>query len=136
VGRADPQAAGRAPLVAHAGSVYSVTFSPDGRILAAASADGTVQLWAVHSRSLLGQLNNHAGAIASVAFSPDGRSLAAADIRGTVVLWGLRSRRPLGPALRTHHLVNSVAYSPSGRTLAAGDGDNGTVGLWNVQAAT
>ena len=87
-----------------------------------------------HSHSLLGQLNNHAGAIASLAFSPDGRSLAAADIRGTVVLWDVQSRRPLGVPLQTHHLVNSVAYSPDGRTLAAGNGDNGTVGLWDVQS--
>ena len=122
-----------AALRAHAGSVYSVAFSPNGHILAAASANGTVQLWDVDSHRLLGQLNNHAGAIASLAFSPDRRSLAAADIRGTVVLWDVHSRRPLGVPLRTHHLVNSVAYSPDGRTLAAGNGDNGTVGMWDVQ---
>jgi WD40 repeat protein len=103
-------------------------------MLAAASADGTVQLWDVHSHSLLGQLNNHAGAIASLAFSPGGRTLAAADIRGTIVLWDLQTRHPRGLPLQTHHLVNSVAYSPDGQTLAAGNGDNGSVGLWDVQS--
>ena len=113
--------------------VDSVAFSPNGRTLAAASADGTVQLWDVHSHKLLGQLNNHAGAIASLAFNPDGRSLAAADIGGTIVLWDIQSRQPLGAPLQTHHVVNSVAYSPDGETLAAGNGDNGTVGLWDVR---
>jgi len=86
------------------------------------------------SHRLLGQLNNHAGAIASVVFSPDGRSLAAADIRGTVVLWDVRNRHAVGVPLQTHHLVNSVAYSPDGRILAAGNGDNGSIGLWDVQS--
>ena len=122
---------GRA-LRAHSGSIYSVTFSPNGRILAAASADGTVQLWDVNSRSLIGQVDNHAGAIASLAFSPNGRSLAAGDIKGTVVLWDVQHRRRLGVPLRTHHLVSSVAYAPDGRTLAVGNGDQGTVGLWDV----
>ncbi|MGO9908877.1 MAG: WD40 repeat domain-containing protein [Solirubrobacteraceae bacterium] len=49
------------------------------------------------------------------------------------MLWDVSSRQPLGVALQTHHLVNSVAYSPDGRTLAAGNGDNGTVGLWDVR---
>ena len=107
--------------------MYSVAFSPNGRILASASAGGTV-LWDVHAHSLIGKLKNHVGAV-SVAFSPDRRSLATADIRGTVVLWDVHSRTPLGTSLHTHHLVNSVAFTPDGRTLAAGNGDNGTVGL-------
>ena len=96
-------------LRAHAGSIYSVLFSPNGRTLAAASANGTVQLWDVNSHRLLGQLDNHAGAITSLVFSPNGSTLAAGDIRGTVVLWAVRPRRRLGVPLQTHHLVNSVA---------------------------
>jgi WD40 repeat protein len=88
--------------------------------------------WDVHSHRLVGQLNNHAGAIASLAFSPDARTLAAGDIRGGVVLWNVRGRKPVGVPLQTHHLVNSVTYSPNGETLAVGNGDNGTVGFWDV----
>ena len=86
------------------------------------------------SHRLLGQLDNHARAIAGLAFSPDGRTLAAGDIRGTVVVWDVHNRRQVGVPLRTHHLVSSVAYAPDGRTLAAGNGDQGTVGLWDVQS--
>jgi WD40 repeat protein len=72
-------------LKAHAGSVYSVAFSPDGRTLAAGSASGRVLLWDVRTHARLGTLRSHA--IISVAFSPDGRNLAAGGFDGTIRVW-------------------------------------------------
>ena len=40
-------------LKGHGGSVYSVAWSPDGKRLATASADGTVQVYAIDIRELL-----------------------------------------------------------------------------------
>ena len=54
-------------------SFNSVAFSPDGRLLATGSGDGTVKPWDVQARTLLATLEGHADWVQSVAFSPDGR---------------------------------------------------------------
>ena len=83
---AAPLLAQPAELKGHKALVYSVAFSPNGKILATASFDNTIKLWAYPSGKELRTLTGHKSAVYCVAFSPDGKTLASASqaFSGTV----------------------------------------------------
>jgi len=120
--------------------VTGVAFSPDGKILATAAADGTARLWDVATHRQIGAsmvVDGAPGEALAVAFSPSGKTLATADADGTVQLWDTATHRQIGtpitvvPYTRQPDQVYAVAFSPGGTTLATAASD-GTARLWDV----
>ena len=119
-------------LEGHSSSVSSVSFSPDGSVLASASLDKTVKLWRVADGGLIRTLTGHSDYVYSVSFSPDGSVLAGASSDKTVKLWRVAD----GGLIRTleghSDEVSSVSFSPDGSVLASGSWRGGTIKLWRV----
>ncbi|MDP5337226.1 MAG: caspase family protein [Nodularia sp. (in: cyanobacteria)] len=112
----------------HISWVTSISFSPDGQILASGYADNSIQLWN-RDGSLLATLTDHQDSVNSVSFSPTDSILASASSDNTIKLW---SRDGKLLTTFTGHLygVNSVCFSPNGQILASASSDN-SARLWN-----
>ena len=111
----------------------SIVFSPDGKTVATAGADGTAGLWQVSDGKPLARLGGHSDTVIAAAFSPpDGRLLVTASTDRTARIWAVDGGRLLG-VLRGHwHYLWAAAFAPDGQTLATASED-GTARLWNLR---
>ena len=116
-------------LKGHTDWVSSVSFSPDGELIASASKDDSIKLWSREGEELQTIEKAHEGGVYSVSFSPDGKIIASAGADNQVKLWsrdGVLLKTLQGHSDRVYHL----SFSPDGQTLATASWDN-TVKLWS-----
>lgn len=108
-------------ITAHSNGTTSVTFSPNGQLLATGGRDGTAKLWHVPDMTLLRTLNGGAGyrpRVFAVAFTGDGSMLAVGGQGGVVfyrVADGELVRELVGAAS-----TGTLAISPDSQFLANG----------------
>jgi RNA polymerase sigma factor (sigma-70 family) len=118
------------PPQPHTGDIYRIAFSRDGKLLATASQDKTVNLWD-GSGSLLATLRGHDNEVNWLSFSPDGRTLATSSDDGSIRLWDVPTRRERQTVSEQMGHVVAVVFAPDGKTLVSG-GDDGLVRHWNL----
>ena len=111
-----------------------IAFSPDGKRIAASSASGILQLWAVPSgRRAAPPLRVSATRATSIAFFPDGQRLVVGTSEGTAVPVDAETGTRDGAPFRvtTNGETYALAISPDGRTLAAG-AEDGAIVIWDL----
>ena len=116
----------------HSGTIKSVCFSSDGKLLLSAGQSGLINIWNAETgarvRTLTGQADEE---VQSVAISADARRIASAGMMGDLILWDAATGTKVNTIPGT--AIEAVAFSPDSRTLAAADHD-GSIKLLDANA--
>ncbi|MBD2486769.1 AAA-like domain-containing protein [Aulosira sp. FACHB-615] len=115
---------------AHSDIAGSVSFSPDGKLLATASRkENEAFLWDL-SGEKKAEFKGHTDIINSVSFSPNGQLIATASNDKTARLWNLSGQK-LAEFQGHKNVVNDVTFSFNSDLVATASSDN-TARLWNL----
>lgn len=115
--------------VGHAGRVYSLRYSPNGKyVVTRADDDKAANVWEVSSGKLLHSLGGHIDEVGSTEYSPDGKFIAT-TAKNTIKLWDATS----GNNLYTSEAPESIEwpqFSKNGKLILTGGDKN--VHLWEA----
>jgi TIR domain/Eukaryotic translation initiation factor eIF2A len=107
-----------------------VEFSPDGKYMAAVSADTTLRVWDM-TRSTLIFAGKQRQSV-DIKFSPDSRLLTCARVNGSLEIWQVSPAKLNSiREFRAHsQALTAIAFSPNGKYLATASRDR--VKIWSL----
>jgi WD40 repeat protein len=105
-------------MTGHAGGIFNLVFSRDGKTLVSASADNTVRIWDPIAGRQIRSLSGHSGTVFGLALSADSAWIVSAGGDSTIRLWDRSSGRQL-KQINAPGALYTVAIHPDGKTVAA-----------------
>ncbi len=114
------------------GQPISMSFSPDGSMLAGAGWDGVIRIWDAQTRELKRCLGHSLG-VWSISWSPDGAYLASGGVDPSIIIWDVQSGRQRAVLSKQQTHVLTVAWSPRGDVvLSGGKSPDNAIHVWDV----
>ncbi|MEZ4666893.1 MAG: protein kinase [Anaerolineae bacterium] len=122
-------------LDAHTDTVRTVSYSPDGSLLASAGRDNSIILWNTNTnKPAFPPLRGHSNWINSLSFNRNGTVVISASSDGTVRQWSTTTGQMIGDPIRasTAGEIWSIAFNPTLNQFATGDSD-GNIRIWDEE---
>ena len=114
-------------------AVTQVRFTPDGKSVVTAGADGSVAVWSLKPAERTLSIVVGPQYIAGMDLSADGNLVATGNGAGLVQLWDTRTGLQVGDPIQAHQgRVDNVVFSPGGALMASTGSDDATIRLWDV----
>ena len=114
---------------------WTITFSPDGTLLASGGRDTNIRLWNITTHKQIHAFTGHNAGVRSVDFSPDGTFLTSASSDDTVRVWSLEKKQQvaaLDVRKVAEQIPTQVIFSPNGSVIVIA-AYNGQLILWDFQ---
>ncbi|KAK6977854.1 WD40-repeat-containing domain protein [Favolaschia claudopus] len=116
---------------AHIGTVLSLSFSNDDKLIASSSVDQTICILNSGNGSIFGVLRGHTDEVYTAQFSADDTLLVSASPDAQVIIWDVATQT------QKHSLIHNsgvgvASFSPDDKLLCSGTLD-GEIHIWNVE---
>ena len=90
------------PWMADAGDfVRSLSFDGSGRLLAAGSDTGDIQIWSIQTRTMAAKLSGHTADVTGLVFDNERQILISAALDGEVKIWDIKKQNEILTAVST-----------------------------------
>jgi eukaryotic-like serine/threonine-protein kinase len=115
----------------HPARINAAAWSPDGKQIASASDDHTVQICNAKTGTTSLTYRGHSAEVFAVSWSPDGKYIASAGADKTVQIWEAATGNSIKIYKGHSDQVNATAWSSDSRLIASGSDDH-TIQVWNI----
>lgn len=109
--------------------IKCLSFTTNGKILAAAYADGLFYVWDIRTGKLFKTLGGDGDLVTDITFSPDGNMIASTNRDHRTRLWNVNTNKRVWTLSKGGGVAR---FSPNGRLLATVSSRGLGIALWNL----